>query len=502
MRRPLSWGLVCAVAAAVSCASAAEPVRRKSLERRAAVERLLDQPLDWDLKDRDSITLKEFTEHVRQHHGLSIRWDAATFLMLQGGGESLLGFGTRRASPSATAYLPSGYAPSVCPPGMECPPPLPAGPPATFAEPYTNLSYAGPQNVKPAAATVALPPAVKPQPSPLAEAPAAVPAALPADPLVEAVPAASAAKPSEKSPAPKAVPAPALVPVSPDDQPLTPPIAEDAKSQPAADKEGESSPDEAPPHEQFAKMPIALSALSLEDATIEEALQQMLDAVMPPMGDLAGETLGVPIVTRAMTLDYLIEGNSVLITTHLRANSRKETRVYRIGHLKNLPPEALARVITHSVRPWSWRTQATEIAERLASRWPKGDFLSLPIGGIDGVPLMDTIKLTVGQATGGVQPAGGIAPVVPAPAGKDATDEAVAATGQLLAGGAVATVQSIVAALEIVHHGDPPTGVIETLPGMLIVTQSQGAHREIADLLEELSTTPPDQGGALDPRGE
>lgn len=502
MRRPLLWGLVCALSAAVSSASAAEPVRRKALERRAAVERLLDQPLDWDLKDRDSITLKEFTEHVRQHHGLSIRWDAATFLMLQGGGESLLGFGARRATPSATAYLPSGYlpsgyAPSACPPGMECPAPLPAGPPATFAEPYTNLSYAGPQYVKPAAAAITLPPTAKPQPGLLAEAPAAPPIA----PAEQAAPVAESAKPAEKSPAPKAVAAPALVPVSPNDQPLTPPIAEDAKAPPATDKSDESSHDEAPPHEQFAKMPIALSALSLEDATIEEALQQMLDAVMPPMGDLAGETIGVPIVTRAMTLDYLIEGNSVLITTHLRANSRKETRVYRIGHLKNLPPEALARVITHSVRPWSWRTQATEIAERLASRWPKGDFLSLPIASIDGMELMEGIKLTAGQAAGAVQPAGGSSPAAPA-AAKEATDEAVAATGQLLAGGAVATVQSIVAALEIVHHGDPPTGVIETLPGMLIVTQSQGAHREIADLLEELSSVPPDQGGALDPRGE
>ena len=66
------------------------------------------------------------------------------------------------------------------------------------------------------------------------------------------------------------------------------------------------------------------------------------------------------------------------------------------------------------------------------------------------------------------------------------SEETVAATGQLLAGGAVATVHSIVAALEIVHHGDPPTGVIESLPGILIITQSQAAHREIKELLDEL----------------
>ena len=65
--------------------------------------------------------------------------------------------------------------------------------------------------------------------------------------------------------------------------------------------------------------------------------------------------------------------------------------------------------------------------------------------------------------------------------------DTVAATGQLVAGGAVALAHSIVAALEIVHHGDPPTGVIESLPGILIITQSQAAHREIRQLLDELS---------------
>ena len=55
-----------------------------------------------------------------------------------------------------------------------------------------------------------------------------------------------------------------------------------------------------------------------------------------------------------------------------------------------------------------------------------------------------------------------------------------------MAGGALAAVNSIVAALEIVHHGDPPTGVIESLPGILIITQSQAAHHEIKELLYEL----------------
>jgi hypothetical protein len=64
--------------------------------------------------------------------------------------------------------------------------------------------------------------------------------------------------------------------------------------------------------------------------------------------------------------------------------------------------------------------------------------------------------------------------------------DTVAATGQLMAGGAVAVAHTIVAVMEIVHHGDPPTGVIESLPGILIITQSQAAHREIKELLYEL----------------
>jgi hypothetical protein len=41
-------------------------------------------------------------------------------------------------------------------------------------------------------------------------------------------------------------------------------------------------------------------------------------------------------------------------------------------------------------------------------------------------------------------------------------------------------------AVEMVHFAEPPTGTIQTLPGKLIITQSQAAHREIADLLKQL----------------
>jgi hypothetical protein len=69
--------------------------------------------------------------------------------------------------------------------------------------------------------------------------------------------------------------------------------------------------------------------------------------------------------------------------------------------------------------------------------------------------------------------------------------EDLAGLGQLLTGGAIAAVESIVNTVEIVHYGDPPTGVMEVLPGVLVVTQSQAAHREIAELLEELAGATP-----------
>jgi hypothetical protein len=60
----------------------------------------------------------------------------------------------------------------------------------------------------------------------------------------------------------------------------------------------------------------------------------------------------------------------LIITTRLRANSAKETRIYRIGGLADTSPDHLVRVITHTVRPWSWRGQTMEI-----------DDLSLRAGG-------------------------------------------------------------------------------------------------------------------------
>ncbi len=58
--------------------------------------------------------------------------------------------------------------------------------------------------------------------------------------------------------------------------------------------------------------------------------------------------------------------------------------------------------------------------------------------------------------------------------------------GGAVVNGLVTFTHATLNALEIMHYGDPPTGSIQTLPGKLVITQSQAAHREIAELLRQL----------------
>ena len=59
--------------------------------------------------------------------------------------------------------------------------------------------------------------------------------------------------------------------------------------------------------------------------------------------------------------------------------------------------------------------------------------------------------------------------------------------GNALINGLVTLLQVTLTSAEILHYAEPPTASIETLPGKLIITQSQAAHREIDDLLKQLA---------------
>ena len=82
------------------------------------------------------------------------------------------------------------------------------------------------------------------------------------------------------------------------------------------------------------------------------------------------------------------------------------------------------------------------------------------------------------------------------PKGAEATDakqglsndaQQAAMIGHALAAGIVVLANTSLSTLEAIHYADPPTGSIRMLPGKLIITQSQAAHREIAELLKQLS---------------
>jgi hypothetical protein len=228
--------------------------------------------------------------------------------------------------------------------------------------------------------------------------------------------------------------------------------------------------------------PVSVEGLALEDATIESALTQMLEILTPPgSADELGAEIGLPVrLTCANDLGYLVVDDGVLVTTRMNANLRKETRIYRVPVIPNCPTERVAQILTHTVRPWSWRSQVNEMAEKLASKCATPNVLGSLVQGYYSTAI---------QMAGGVPPqpvANGAAACPAGTASNDALSQAAAGVGQLAIHGAATLFQGGLSALEMVHHGDPPTAVIETLPGMLIITQSQAAHREIADFLEQL----------------
>ena len=85
---------------------------------------------------------------------------------------------------------------------------------------------------------------------------------------------------------------------------------------------------------EYQASPIPLSAVSLEEPRCGKGCRQLLDAVSVQTDGYSVLQAGLPFTTRALALDLLVDENSVLITTQLRANAKKETRIYRLGSLE------------------------------------------------------------------------------------------------------------------------------------------------------------------------
>lgn len=226
---------------------------------------------------------------------------------------------------------------------------------------------------------------------------------------------------------------------------------------------------------------VQIDRIDLRNATIATILRHTFDATrfMPDVSEVAG----LPIrVSNAYLLDYVVEEDGLVITTRMNALTMKETRIYSISHLKDVKAEQLADVVRQSVRPWSWRTRINDLGDQLKA-------------GIPASSVASAIKIASQTGIVSVAPSGGpqvsdatVKTLVESPSGEVAqnvnVDPAVAINA--LVNGLVMAAQASLSAIEMIHFADPPTGTVQVLPGKLIITQSQAAHREIAELIEQL----------------
>lgn len=218
---------------------------------------------------------------------------------------------------------------------------------------------------------------------------------------------------------------------------------------------------------------ISTAGLQHPHLSLESVLQHALDHVTTviDMASLEGE-LAFPIVaTHAYDLTLLVEDDHVLITTVAAANLKKTTKVYSVKNLGDFDEEELGKVIQRTVRPWSWRSQVNHLVEQVSAEWPtsvKVPNIKIDLSGV----VSESEDNSSGTST------------------KSESTE-VDLTGlktmaQLLSSGTVAAAHTMISGTEMLHYADPPTADLETLPGVLIITQSQQAHREIQDLLDQL----------------
>jgi len=234
---------------------------------------------------------------------------------------------------------------------------------------------------------------------------------------------------------------------------------------------------------------VGIQTVDLENVSIATVLRHAFDAV--PTVDFADEDIaGLPIEpTKAWHLDYVVEDDGLMITTQLNAMTLKETRVYSVKHLTEFTPDQLSKVIRSSIRPWSWRSQINEFAEQLklaAAHVSPAAVSALMKSGVQltscAVPMQVTKVPDAGDAPECKSCDAKPASEAPSSDAAQLTEDASTVIDVL-----TAFAQAAVSAVEIVHYADPPTGTIQTLPGKLVITQSQAAHREIAQLLKELS---------------
>jgi hypothetical protein len=490
-------GICLALAAALSAGEPSAHAGRTSLES------LLQSPAELDFGHRQTITVKELLDEIHRKDHISIRFDSPLMEAMSGSAHTEPPAIAMTACGNGIAAAWQQVAPAVASASTACcvpPPPastpLPPPPVATAIScPTASAACASTdgcecghccQTTNAVAGNPTCPAkcansAHKPTPSgtyPTASYPAAT-VAYPATP--PGVPEPPHAVVQINVTAPQVIPnggtaepAPSNVVAAPQD--------------PAAD---------------LLKTEINIQTIDMHNVSIATALQIALDAL--PDGDLGIEASGLPIaVSNAGKLDYVVENDGILITSRLKALTYKETRVYSIKHLKDLKAEQIAAAIKQSVRPWSWRSRIDDLGEQLRSGGPRIPAKAVTALLKSGVQLASAesplAELTAGaEATATDAPGDKSAakPNTPSPTTTTGTATASDADslsaqdavqlGDALVNGLVTFMQASITTVEIMHYADPPTGTIQTVPGKLIITQSQAAHREIAELLKELA---------------
>ncbi|SFI78421.1 hypothetical protein [Planctomicrobium piriforme] len=417
---PIAWGEEPPAKPAAAKPSAAPHQRIRKIET------LLQMPAQLTLEPHSRITFAELLQQIEETHGLSVRFDRNV----------LLSFATLMQS---TLIIGD--------------------------EPLEEVSQA-PATLDPSPAVVSLSEQAKvsrlPQPVTSSQKVRHT--------LVELN---SPAGPMDAAAAIPASPVPAVA--APDAEPATPETAEPA---PPEDEPTGRMHMLSRLSELILETEIGTDAIRGGDLTIEDVLQIAIAQIATPLDSMSLEGGVFPVTaSHAYDLDLLVTPSGVEITTRLACHLHKETRVYRISQLDFAEPDELRDVIVKTVRPWSWKSQVSELIEQVTLDLP--DFLQLPN--------MPKIKVDLSGDTPAIESAEVEAEPASEPAPPSQFDtQALKAFGSLLSTGSTAAIEGMIAAIQVAHHAEPPTGTIETLPGLLIITQSQAAHREIADLLEQL----------------
>lgn len=465
--------------------AAGQPAAVSAAAARKRVAAQLAAPADLDFDGRTSVTLAEFLDEIRSRHQLSIRFDAPVFAMLYGSAEigesaAQVNHGDSVASALFNKFLLSNDVSTraTCPnPG--CQPRSNGPPPSVVGAPPTYVP--GSSDADKSIATGS-------------DAPAALAVRTAS---AESEGADAAEQPSSGAPAPPAaagpsVPVPPSAPSSaPAESPRPPAVI--PQTVPEESHHSESAMSLA----RLLELPLSTHTIDLKAVSVAAALRYALDAASAA-GPQESAT-GMPILlTEAMLLDTLIEDGGVLITTRVEALTRKETRVYSLKRLSEIPQKELVVVIQRSIRPWSWRSQIDDLgnhlkaggglipAKLIASLGQSGLFAATSPPGGNLVPAF-SVQQVGDSSEDQSAPSVVNSPALNMPEGVQFSAKEMELIGQGLTNLLTASLHTSLNVTEMFHYADPPTGSIQVLPGKLIILQSQAAHREIEELLEQLA---------------